>query len=96
MNDIILTSSGDGSIRQGDWEVGVSDAQHLACIAESNQGEWRQWPLLGIGIDLFLQDDTSETELRHRINVQAQYDGAIITEINFAETGKLTLNGYYP
>lgn len=96
MKDILLTTDGDTSIRQGDWEVGDSDAQHLACLAETNQGEWRQWPLLGIGVGQFLQDDISEAEIRHRVNVQAQYDGATVTEITYNDdTGKLTLNGYY-
>lgn len=95
MTDILLSDSNDLAIRLGDFDLGQSDAQHLALLAGSHPGEWRQWPLLGIGIDTFLQEDASQADLKHRIAVQAEYDGAKITSITIAENS-FEIKGYYP
>jgi hypothetical protein len=95
ITDFLLDSDGDLDIHDGDIAIGEADAQTLARLVESQQGEWRQWPLAGVGIGSFLFDDIGKTEIKHRVAVQAEYDGATIKLIAFSDDIKIKIEGNY-
>ena len=78
--DLLLGSDGDLMIKNGDLVVRESDPQHAGLILVSHQGSWRQWPLVGVGLSSFLLEDLDFSELRHRMEVQVQYDEAILDD----------------
>lgn len=93
VTDFLLDETGDLAVSlDGDLVVGESDSQHLADLLVSVKGEWKQWPLVGVGLLLYLMDDASDTELKHEIDTQAAYDGARLT-LNSPQKKKV--NGYY-
>jgi len=51
MNDIILNSNFDPVLSNGDFVTGDSNAQEVALILKANQGEFRQFPTIGIGLN---------------------------------------------
>ncbi len=78
MTTDILFSGSDLMFQGGDLVVGRSEAQHAACILETHPAEWRQWPLLGVGISSYLLEDIALADLRHRFEVHCQYDNATV------------------
>jgi len=51
MNDIILNSNFDPVLNNGDFVTNDSNAQEVALILKANQGEFRQFPTIGIGLN---------------------------------------------
>lgn len=94
MTDILIVG-GDVEFLDGDFSVGRSDEQAISIWLESSQGEWKQWPLLGVDVKKYLLDDAAATELRHRIAVQAEYDKCVITEVAFSHDLNVSVKGYY-
>lgn len=79
--DILISDGGELRIAGGDFVVGQSDAQHGGLLLRTHPGEWRQWPLVGVGLATYLGDDAAEADIRHAVTVQAEYDGAIIDRL---------------
>lgn len=50
--DFILGADGDLQIVDGDFLVGQSDDQNVAQILKATKGSFKQFPLLGVGIEL--------------------------------------------
>ena len=48
--DILLNDSGDLMVRNGDFVIGESDGQHIQHIFEAEPGDFKQSPLVGLGI----------------------------------------------
>ena len=51
--DIIVDQTGDLEILNGDIFVNESDSQHLEFIITADKGQFRQFPLIGVGIRRF-------------------------------------------
>lgn len=94
MTDILLGEDLDLQMANGDLVVELSDAQHFQLLLLSHKAEWRQWPLVGVGIGNWLLDDVVPTSLKHEIATQAEYDGAKLTQIE-AIQGQVKVKGYY-
>lgn len=69
-------------IRQGDFVVGPSDTQHCLHIMEAMPGQYRQWPVLGVGVRRMLLGNVTGTEKR-TVRVQLQLDGYKAKEVRF-------------
>lgn len=86
--DILHTPSGDLVFKDGDFAVGKSDAQHVQDIVLANQGEFKQSPLVGVGILNYLNapvDASGFTKLRKNIRLQLQADGYTIAKVDLAK-----------
>lgn len=83
-NDILLDVNGDLDlvIENGDFKVGNPDMQNIRIIAEAEQGQIRQFPLVGIGIRRMLNGTIGGVEKR-TIQLQLQGDGYEVQEIVF-------------
>lgn len=93
VKDILTGSDGDMLVEGGDWVVGTSDEQHIEAILISDFGNWRQYPLLGVGVANFLLmpiDSESVNELKRKIRLQLEYDGYQVRELII--DGQLNIN----
>lgn len=88
IKDIIYKADA-APIEGGDWTILESEQQHIEDIIISNKGEWRQFPLLGVGGLNFVNSTLSIDEIRKRISVQLEYDNFIVNEINQLRSGAL-------
>lgn len=61
-------------IDNGDFVVGNSDEQNVRCILEANQGQFRQFPFVGVGIRRMLNGFVEGKERRF-IQLQLESDG---------------------
>lgn len=82
--DFISDENGDLLIRDGDFVVDFSDAQHINDILISAPGTWKQHPLVGVDIVSELNapgDGTNINAIRKRIQSQMEFDGLVVEEI---------------
>lgn len=78
-----------GLITQG-LVVGESDYDHVALIVESNQGDFKEFPVLGLG-DRYLKSVGRVAEMRADILTQLELDG-YKADVQVSDTGKLVID----
>jgi len=74
MNDLIL-KDGELSIVNGDFEIGESTQQEIENILIAFKGEYKQYPLLGAGLQKMLKARNTRQGITREVNEQLQYDG---------------------
>lgn len=84
--DIIVDPKDDNDlvVYQGDFFIAYADFQHTAHVVEADQGQYKQWPLVGVGIRRYLNGDIDGT-VRRLIQVQLDSDGIKSRNITFAD-----------
>jgi len=89
--DIIVDpkDNNDLVVYNGDFFIAYSDFQHTAHIVEADQGQYKQWPLVGCGIRRYLNGDI-DGAVRRMIQLQLEGDGIKIRNIAFSD-GELSI-----
>ncbi len=83
--DFLLDSDGDLLIQNGDFVVGASDIQHVEDIIESFVGEWKQYPILGVGLMTYLKSQNGAKAIT-AIKQQLQSDGYSLSNVKIDNT----------
>ena len=83
----LLLQNNDLQFKDGDFLIGASDEQHIEHILVADKGNFRAYPLLGIGLLQYVNSPTntvSKTELKGKIKRQLEYDGynEVFVQIN--------------
>jgi|VirMetMinimDraft_7_1064189.scaffolds.fasta_scaffold130059_2 hypothetical protein len=93
VKDIILEDN-DLVIENGDFKIGESDQQSIELIIDSYLGHWKESPLCGVGVDLFLNSSGQQLALKRAISVQLEADGMINVNVtsNSSELLDLTIS----
>jgi hypothetical protein len=94
MNDILLDTNGDLSIKNGDFEIGYSNNQHQEHILLANKGEFKEFPEIGVGIAAMIGDD-DYMDMLIEIKKNLEYDGMEVKNVRFDENGNLDIDGDY-
>ena len=84
--------TGDLACKNGDFIVGESSFQHQADLLEAAEGEYKQAPTTGVGINGFLNDE-APGEMIRKIRMQFDRDGLNIVEIITA--GQIQITARY-
>ena len=83
--DFQLDDDGDLNIQNGDFVTAPSDVQHVEDIINSFIGEWKQYPILGVGLLQFLNSENPQ-QASTNIKQQLQSDGyslqSVVTNID--------------
>lgn len=87
--DIALTDNDDLLFENGDLIITEADNIHIEHILKSEQGYWKQHPLIGAGIRRSLNGFVGTKQLQN-IRIQLQTDGFKVNEINYIQ-GKLII-----
>lgn len=90
-NDILLDTDGDLDFINGDFAIGFSDNQHIQDILESFPGSWKEYPLVGVGLDFYLNSTGKEQTIKNEITRQLTSDGFSIDELEVEETGAINV-----
>lgn len=92
--DFIYDSELDISIKNGDLDISLSDLDHIQDVIQFNQGELKQYPLCGVGIDNYNQAPNVIQSLNKIINTQFKADNAIINylAVSFDTNQKAIVN----
>ncbi len=97
--DILLDSDGDLIWQDGDLVIGDSSEQNIENILAAQKGEFRQSPLVGVGILNYLSSSMTfitRRKLEREISMQLAADGAAEVEASFSKEGKLQVTAVYP
>ncbi len=73
--DFLLDVNYDLLVTNGDFVIGASDNQHIQDIIQSFVGWWKQFPLVGVGIQSFINSNGQDQALARSIQIQLQSDG---------------------
>lgn len=89
VDDIIIEpTTCDIVIAGGDLLVGKSDQQHVEHIIRADRGHFRQWPLLGLGIEKNIKGPINAQELKKAIKLQLKSDNYNVREVQVSREGK--------
>lgn len=80
MDDFLLDGNLDLSFKNGDIATGDATNQHQQLLLLFKQGELKQFPLVGVGIESFLLDDDI-LNLKHEIEAQFEADGMKVNDV---------------
>lgn len=75
----------DEIFKDGDFNIGHSDEQHIEHILLAQKGDYKQHPLLGVGIIDYLNGPRTLKErlkIEKQIKVQLEYDKATDIKIS--------------
>ena len=79
MKDIYLDRGFDLSFSNGDFSVEDDLNQRIMCICSAHRGHYKQWPLLGAGIQNQLNGPINlATQI---LKIQLESDGLIVKRI---------------
>jgi hypothetical protein len=81
VKDIELDDSLDLTIENGDFKISNSDQTHVINIIKSNLGAFKQFPLVGVGIDYYIASSGSQQVIKRNITVQMEADGYSVNDI---------------
>lgn len=93
--DLLLDANADLAIERGDFVLGESDAQHIDLLLQTNLGEWRQDPLVGVGLNRFIVSTYGPgqtAELTRTVSIQLERDGYTIIELDLANLSTALIN----
>lgn len=75
VNDILLDETGDLKIVNGDIVIGESTNQHQRLMLLASKGNFKQVPLIGVGLIDYLNDENPgalKTEIRKQLTSDYQ------------------------
>ena len=98
--DLLLTADYDLAFTvDGDLAVGASDSQHQALLLLSQQGEWRQTPLAGVGLRRYENAPYGPAQvaaLQREVTIQFTRDGYQLVDLDLRDLGNTRLNAIRP
>lgn len=54
--------------------IGSTDEQNAQLILLTNQGEWKEYPVLGAGLIRFVRSNTSDLHIQRQVKLQLSLD----------------------
>ena len=94
MDDLLIDETGELLLASGDFKQGDALLQNQRLILLSNPGEWKQSPTTGVGLELYLEDDTTD-DLMTNIREQLAADGQTIETLKVLENGNIAIKSNY-
>jgi hypothetical protein len=91
--DIIINGDLDALISSGDFSLGESTAQHQNFLIMAEKGEFKEWPMRGVGARRYLEDHSPE-RLAREIRQEFSYDGMEVEKISIADD-KINVQAHY-
>lgn len=88
MKDIHLNDTFEPIVENGDFVVDLNLKQAQTLLLQTNKGEWKQHPTMGVGVPYFLET-FSMSELSREIREQFSQDGMNVYRVQINGT---TLN----
>lgn len=77
----------------GDFIVEESDEQHIEDIIVANTGSYKEFPLVGVGIENYINASMNPQDLERQIKIQLKADGYKVRnpKVELSPNGKLTI-----
>lgn len=91
--DILLDSTLDVAIRDGDLATGEATKQSQTLLLLTAKGEWKQHPLRGVGVAAWLEG-AAASELAREVRSEFSADGMRVDSVKVDGT-KLSVEAFY-
>jgi hypothetical protein len=88
----IKLKDGDLDFFNGDFSIGASDQQHVEDIIRAYVGHYKEFPTLGVGIDLYINASGSQLEIQRSIKLQLESDGFKVNNVVVDQEGKILID----
>lgn len=77
----------------GDFNIVASDQQHLGDIIQSFNGDWKQYPMVGVGVGAYLNSAGQQQRLVRELLIQLRADGYTVDnpQVKISD-GNITIN----
>ena len=87
--DILKGEDGDLGYDEetGDLLIGISDNQHFDDIIMASQGDFKEFPLLGVGFFKFMNSRTRKQDLESAIRFNLNADNVSNIDVVITDTG---------
>jgi hypothetical protein len=72
--------------------IGESDYQNIDFLVRANKGDFKEYPILGVGAEKWLKSVEKQEALRREIAVQLGADGYKTNDISVSNTGIVEIN----
>lgn len=77
----------------GDFNIVASDQAHIGDIIQSFMGDWKQYPMVGVGVGAYLNSVGQQQRLVRELIVQLKADGYIVDNPQVKiQDGNITIN----
>ncbi len=84
--DILYNDNDDAVIRNGDFETEENtDYQHIRHILIGEMGEFRNAPLMGVGLRRWLKSAGNRDVLTRRAKLHLEIDGYRVDKLEFGD-----------
>jgi hypothetical protein len=83
--DIMIDSTGDLVIDNGDFKIGKSDGQHIECILRSSEGHFKEFPLCGADIQSAI-NGIIDGAYRKKVRLQLVRDGYKVKTVDYTNS----------
>lgn len=92
--DLIVDDSCDLIFKDGDFYIDSSDQQHVQFIMKARYGQFRQFPLVGVGIETYQNGSINTQALKREIRTQLEADNYNVRQllVGYDQTGQLTVS----
>lgn len=77
----IKIEDNDLVIKNGDFVISNSDQQHVEDLIKSYTGHYKEFPLIGVGVDRFINSSGKDQEIKRLIKLQLEADGYKVNKI---------------
>ncbi|TWP23536.1 hypothetical protein ETU08_01730 [Apibacter muscae] len=81
MKDILLDETRRIQVLNGDFRIGESEMQEIALLLESNQGEWKEHPIIGANLYQLVNSKASKLDIEKRVKLQLSLDNKEYAEL---------------
>lgn len=97
MKDFKLNKDMDLEIKDGDFDIGDTDQQNIELILLTHKGNFKEYPILGVGITDYLRSPEiiSRLRLENEINNQLEYDNFRIKDLDVNDLQNIHIDGTY-
>ncbi len=92
VKDIDLETDLDLKIVNGDFAISDSDQNHVINILKAYVGGYKQFPLVGVGIDYYLASAGTQQVIKRNITVQMESDGYKVNKIEVLGQSKYSID----
>jgi len=91
-DDLVIKVKRENGVIVSGLAVGETDYQNIDFLVTSNKGDFKEYPILGVGAERFLKSVGKQGELRREIAIQLEADGYKTTDIMVSNTGEIEIN----
>jgi len=97
MQDFKLNAEMDLEIKNGDFDIGDTDQQNIELILLAHKGNFKEHPILGVGIASYLKSPEiiSRLRLENEINNQLEFDNFKVKDLDVNDLQNICIDGTY-